>query len=72
MLLRVRLIDVPLGHLLHHEVAIDVDLLYELALCDAPLRGDGQRADGRLGVDEGVDAVVYVGEGEFVGCLDAR
>jgi hypothetical protein len=69
VLLRVRLLDVPLGHLLHHEVAVNLDVLDQLAIGDAPLAGNGQHADGRLRVDEAVDAGGCVCEGELVGCL---
>jgi|SRR5690242_14846387 len=69
MLLGVRLLDVTLCHLLHHEVAIDNNILGQLAISHTPLAGDGQDADGGLCVDEGIDAVGDVGEGEFVGCL---
>ena len=69
VLLRVRLLDIALCHLLHHEVAVNLDILDELAVGDAPLAGDGQHADGRLCVDEAVDACGSVGESELVGCL---
>jgi hypothetical protein len=68
----VRLLDVALGHLLHHEVAVNLDILDQQAIRDAPLARDGQHADGRLGVDEAVDAGGCVGEGELVGCLKER
>lgn len=66
-----RLLDVALGNLLHHEIGINVDFLAQLAVGNTPLAADGQDADGGFGVDEGVDAVRDVGEGEFVGCLVA-
>ena len=69
MLLRVRLLNIALSNLLHHEVSINNHILSQLAARDAPLASDGQDADGRLGVDEGVDAVGGVGEGELVCCL---
>jgi hypothetical protein len=69
VLLRVRLLDIPLCHLLHHEVAVNLDILDQQAIGDAPLAGNGQHADGRLGVDEAVDARGRVGECELVGCL---
>jgi hypothetical protein len=69
VLLGMRLLDVALGHLLHHEVGVDLDLLGELAVDDAPLAGDGQGADGGFGVDEAVDAVGDVGERQGVGRL---
>ena len=69
MLLRMRLLHIPLRHLLHHKVSIDLHLLGQLAVHHPPLGRDRQRANGGLGVDEGVDAVGDVGEGEFVGCL---
>lgn len=69
MLLRVRLLDVVLSHLLHHEVGVDVNLLAELAASDTPLAADGEDTNGRFGVDEGVDTLRDVGESELVGCL---
>ena len=64
-----RLLNVTLRNLLHHEIRINVDLLAQLAIGDTPLAADSQYADGGLGVDEGVDAFGDVGEGEFVCCL---
>lgn len=69
MLLRMRLLHIPLRHLLHHKVPIDLHFLRQLAVHHPPLRRNRQRANGGLGVDEGVDAVRDVGKGEFVGCL---
>lgn len=69
MLLRVCLLDIPLGNLLHHEVAIDHHILGQLAAGHAPLARDCQDADGGFGVDERVDAGGDVGEGELVCCL---
>ena len=69
VLLRVRLLNIALSNLLHHEVPINHHVLSQLATCNAPLASDRQDADGRLGVDEGVDAVGGVGESELVGCL---
>lgn len=69
MLLGMRLLDVALGDLLHHEVCVNLDFLGELALDDAPLAGDGEDADRGLSVDEAVDAVLGVGEGQGVGGL---
>ena len=69
MLLRMRLLHIPLRHLLHHKVPLNLHLLAQPAIHNPPLSGNSQRANGGLGVDEGVDAVGDVGEGEFVGCL---
>jgi hypothetical protein len=69
MLLRVGLLNIALSNLLHHKVGIDVNLLAELAIRNAPLAGDSKDADGRLSVDEGVDALGDVGEGELVSGL---
>lgn len=69
VLLRVRLLNIALRDLLHHEVPIDDHVLGELAARNAPLARDRQDADRRLSVDEGVDAVGGVGEGELVCCL---
>ena len=66
MLLRVRLLDVALGNLLHHEVAINYNVLGQLAVGDAPLARNGQDADGRLCIDERVDDVGDGGERELV------
>lgn len=69
MLLRVGLLHVALSHLLHHKVPVNNNILRQLAAHNAPLARDGQDANGRLGVDERVDAVGGVGEGELVCCL---
>jgi hypothetical protein len=69
MLLGMRLLNIRLGHLLHHKVGIDVDFLDQRAACDAPLARDGQHADWGFGVDERVDARGDVGQGELVGGL---
>ena len=69
MLLGVRLLDIPLSHLLHHEVAIDDHILRQHTALHPPLARDGEGADGRLSVDEGVDAVGDVGQRQLVGCL---
>jgi hypothetical protein len=69
VLLGVRLFNISLGNLLHHEVAINDHIFSELAAGDTPFARDGQDADRRLSVDEGVDAVGDVCEGELVCCL---
>lgn len=69
MLLRVRLLNITLGNLLHHKVAIDDHVLGQLAASDTPLASNGQDADGRFGVDEGVNTVGDIGESQLVGCL---
>lgn len=69
MLLRVRLLDIALGNLLHHEVTINNNILSQLAASDAPLAGDGEDANRGLSVDEGVDTIRDISEGELVGCL---
>lgn len=63
MLLRMRLLHIRLRHLLHHEIRINIHFLAQLAICNAPLARDSEDADGRLGVDEGIDAGGDVGEG---------
>jgi hypothetical protein len=69
MLLGMRLLDIRLGHLLHHKVGIDIDFLNQGAAHDAPFARDGQHADRGFGVDERVDARGDVGESELVGGL---
>lgn len=69
VLLWVRLLNIALSNLLHHKVGIDVDFLAELAVGNAPLAADGEDANRGFGVDEGVDALGDVGEGELVGSL---
>jgi len=69
VLLRVGLFNVVLSHLLHHEVGVNVNLLAELAASHTPLAADGEDTNGGFGVDEGVDTLGDVGEGELVGCL---
>ena len=69
MLLRVRLLHIALGHLLHHKVPIDLDIFNQHPVLNTPLAGDGKNTNGGFGVDERVDACGDVGEGEFVCCL---
>ena len=69
MLLRVGLLNIVLSHLLHHEVGVNVNLLAELAASNTPLAADGEDTNGGFGVDEGVDTLGDIGEGELVGCL---
>jgi len=69
VLLRVGLLNVVLSNLFHHEVGVNVNLLAELAASHTPLAADGEDTNGGFGVDEGVDALGDVGEGELVGCL---
>lgn len=42
VLLRVRLLNVVLSDLLHHEVGVNVNLLAELAASHTPLAADGE------------------------------
>lgn len=69
MLLRVRLLDIPLRHLLHHEVSVNDHVLGQHTALHPPLARDSEGADGRLSVDEGIDAVGDVGQRQLVGCL---
>ena len=69
VLLGVRLLNIALGNLLHHEVAVNHNVLDELAARNAPRAGNSQDTDRRLGVDKGVDAVRDIGQGELVGGL---
>jgi hypothetical protein len=62
MLLGVRLLDIPLSHLLHHKVSINDHILRQQTALHPPLSSNSEGADGRLGVDEGVDAVGDVGQ----------
>lgn len=64
-----RLLDVALGHLLGDHVAVNLDVLLQLAVGNPPLAGDLERADGRLRVNERVDTAGDVGEGKLVGGL---
>ena len=69
MLLRVRLLNIVLNNLLHHKVGIYVDFLAELSVRNAPRAADVEDANGGFGVDEGVNALRDVGQGELVGLL---
>jgi len=69
VLLRVGLLNIVLSHLLHHEVGVNVNLLAELATSHTPLAADGEDTNGGFGVNEGVDTLGDIGEGELVGCL---
>ena len=66
-----RLLHIALGHLLHHKVPVNFNVLDQGAIYHAPLARDGEGADGGLSIDKGVDAVGHVCECEFVGCLHA-
>jgi hypothetical protein len=66
VLLRVRLLHIALGHLLHHKVSINLYILDQLAVFDAPLSGDGQGTDRGLGIDERVDSILDIRERELV------
>ena len=70
MLLRVRLLNVVLSDLLHHEVGIDIDGLGQRAVGDTPLAADGENANRRLSVDERIDTVGHVGQCECVCSLE--
>jgi hypothetical protein len=61
MLTRMRLLDIRLGHLLHHKVGIDIHLLDQRAARDTPLSRNGQHADRGLSVDKRVYAFGNVG-----------
>jgi len=65
----VRLLDVSLGHLLHHKVAIDLHILDQFSIYHPPFARNREDADWRLGVDETVDAIWGVCEGQAVCCL---
>jgi hypothetical protein len=52
MLLRVRLLHVPLGHLLHHEIAVDLYIFNQLAVSDPPFSGYGEVSYGGSRVDK--------------------
>lgn len=69
MLLRVSLLNVALSNLLHHKVGVDVNLLTELAVGNAPLAADGEDTDWGLSVDKRVDTLGDVGESQLVGSL---
>ena len=62
VLLRVSLLDIALSHLLHHEVAINNNILSQFAVHGTPLAGDSQDTDGGLCVDKGIDTVGGVDE----------
>lgn len=70
MLFRMRLVYICLCDFLHHEIRVNLDFFAQLAARDTPLSRDGEHADGRLGVDERVDALSDVGESELVCCLN--
>lgn len=70
VLSRVGLLDIPLRHLLHHKIAVNLDVLSQQAVFDAPRSHNREDADRRLCVDERVDACGGVGQGEGVGCLE--
>ena len=63
VLTRVRLLDISLGHLLHHKVAIDLHILDQFSIYHPPFARNREDADWRLGVDETVDAIGGVCEG---------
>lgn len=69
VLLRVSLLNIALSNLLHHKVGVDVNLLAELAVGNAPLAADGEDTDWGLSVDKRVDTLGDVGESQLVGSL---
>lgn len=66
MLLRMRLLNITLRHLLHHEIRIDIHILRQQPIRNTPLPSNSQRTDRWLRVNQGVDASGHVGECEFV------
>jgi hypothetical protein len=52
MLTRMRLLNIRLGHLLHHEVSIDIHLLNQQAAGNPPLSRNRKHANRGFGVDE--------------------
>jgi hypothetical protein len=52
MLLRVRFLHVPLDHLLHHEIAVDLYIFDQLPVSDPPFPGNGEISYGRSRVDK--------------------
>ena len=69
VLLRVRLLHVALGHLLHHEIAVNLDIFDEHTILNTPFSCDGKDTDRRFGIDERVDTCGDIRERKFVGCL---
>jgi hypothetical protein len=69
VLSRVGFLDISLGHLLHHKVAIDLHILNQLSISHPPFARNGEDADWRFGIDETVDAIRGVCEGQAVCCL---
>lgn len=69
MLFRMRLLNITLRNLLHHEVGINIDFLAQQAVFNPPFAGDGKDADGRLGVDKRIDTSWGIGELQCVCCL---
>ena len=66
VLLRVRLLNIALGNLLHHEIGIDINLLAQLAIDDAPLATNRKCADRRFGINKRIDALWHIGDVELV------
>lgn len=64
-----RLLDVSSSHLLHHEIAVNLDVLGQDARPDAPFARNGEDADRRSGVHQTVYAVGHIGKCEPVCCL---
>ena len=62
-------LDISFGHLLHHEVAINLNVLPQRAIHDAPPSGDGENTNWRSCVDKAVDPVIRVCESKFIRSL---
>ena len=69
MLRWVCFLDISFSHLLHHEVAINLNVLPQRAIHDAPPSGDGENTNWRSCVDEAVDPIIRVCESKFIRSL---
>lgn len=63
------LLHIALDHLDHQHVGVNLDALLQLVAGHAPLALEADGSSGRLGVNEGVDAVLAAGECERVSGL---
>jgi len=59
------LLHIPLPHLLHQHISLNLHLLPQRSIHDPPLSTDRQRSHRRLSIHQSIDAIRYIGEREL-------
>lgn len=72
MLLRMTLLNISLDHLVHDEIGIDADFLFNPIVIHKPLAMNDKRSSRRLAVDSGRNPVLTACQNEFEGGLPDR